>query len=623
MKFFIKCFRLIGTEKNYTINFKKGLNFISGPTSTGKTTIFELINYVLGAKDHKQYIEIGEKCTDVELEVSMNGNLFRIKRALFDFKLPVLVEIFDKEFDKFIIYSTFNVDETKEDSYSSFLLSQVNLDGIKISNQNFSFRDLFKFSYLKQTKIDNEDILSTSHWMKNRKEKATFEILFNIYNGLIGELKETLKVKNEEYNEEKIKYEGIKKFIKSSEIKDYSSVREIKNNICLEIEDVEKKLESNIEKIKEESSSNEVDNFRKSIIESKSYLKKIQKELSDQKQYIVKLNLLYHQYESDISKIDAVIMGVKELNKYQFIICPNCLQPLSEHVSEESCRLCGNHMQQAVENTVILKAEKSEIKKKRNELEKHISNEKMRNEELKETFTRMDDDIKGQEQLLDKLTKQYISPYYDEVSFLNVKLGTLNQELKVLENDLNIIQELNRLEIILLDKEKEVLRLKESIKKQSNKQDKESTLKKLSDKLKEILIEFQFPKLRDSGVYIDERNYLPYVRGRKYDDLGSLGAVSLITMAYYLAILLESDNHLNLLMIDTPGKNLGAHAATDDFQDEEILEAIIKYLMKLDEEFLETIQLFVINNGYPEILSKDKVILDFSPDGRQGLIDDI
>ena len=60
---------LLGSRKNYSVEFKDGLNYISGHTATGKMSILEIIDYSLGSKDHKSYIEIGRSCSAVELEL--------------------------------------------------------------------------------------------------------------------------------------------------------------------------------------------------------------------------------------------------------------------------------------------------------------------------------------------------------------------------------------------------------------------------------------------------------------------------------------------------------------------------------------------------------------------------
>ena len=110
---------------------------------------------------------------------------------------------------------------------------------------------------------------------------------------------------------------------------------------------------------------------------------------------------------------------------------------------------------------------------------------------------------------------------------------------------------------------------------------------------------FEFPKL--TTAYIDEKAYLPIVRDRKYDDLGSLASVILITMAYYLAILLvgsaDEFHHPNLLIIDSPRKNLGAQATEKEdveFKDERIFNAVIRHLFEIAEGQKDTLQLIVL-----------------------------
>lgn len=164
--------RLCGIRKNYEIKFKGGLNYISGPTSTGKTSILEMINYALGAERHKSYIEIGEACTDVELDIEIAGEKYRITRRLFEFTLPVKVELWDDEEKEYKYFDSFDIDSpSNEKSLSAFLIRKIGLGNIKISNQYLSFRDIFKYSYLKQTDIDTEDLMGESYWITNNKRK--------------------------------------------------------------------------------------------------------------------------------------------------------------------------------------------------------------------------------------------------------------------------------------------------------------------------------------------------------------------------------------------------------------------------------------------------------------------
>lgn len=626
MKFFLKTFRLIGLQKNYEFDFKSGLNFISGPTSTGKTTILELIDYVLGAKSHKAYIEVGSKCTDVELEIILEDTLYKIRRTLFEFNMPVLIEIFDEKNQKFVTFGIYEVDNPEsEKSLSSFLLSKIGLNGVKISNQSFSFRDLFKYSYLKQTKIDSEDMLSESNWAVFNKEKATFEIIFNFYDKLLGELKANLKKSQNELKDEKLRYEGIDEFLKTSGIENFGTVKLRRSEIEEKILELNQTIDSYKNQIDRDTPNSEVTKLRTSVLLKKTTLKESISELHDQEQYIGKLRLLFNQYESDIEKIDATIMGIKEINKYEFILCPNCLKPLNTHAHLTDCSLCGNSMEDLVENKLILKLERKNIVKKKNELEKHILFEVSRKKQIQHKIDTISDEIADEDRILEELTEKYVNPFVAEISLINLNLGKLYKELDELDGSLRFIKELNRLAILLADKSKEVKSLNEQIAEQSTLNDRSTAIHNLSIQFEKILEIFNFPKLEKA--YINQKNYLPYVRGRKYNDLGSLGAVTLITMAYYLSILVETtenqDNHLNLLMIDTPRKNLGISSANEDFKDEEIYNSIIKYFIHLDESMSSDIQLIVINNGYPDFLPKKDIILEFSANGQSGLIDDI
>ncbi len=209
---------LLGSRKNYPIKFKDGLNYISGHTSTGKTSILEMIDYALGSKEHKSYIEIGNSCSAVELELLIGAEQFLFRRKLFMFTEPVIVETWDVNKQKFVFYTRCDIDApSNPQSLSAFLIEKLNLADVAISGDRFSFRDLFKYSYLKQTEIDNEDIMREKDWPHNLKRKATLEIIFNLFDATLDGYKDTLKKKEAERSELDIRLQGIKDFLINSD----------------------------------------------------------------------------------------------------------------------------------------------------------------------------------------------------------------------------------------------------------------------------------------------------------------------------------------------------------------------------------------------------------------------
>ena len=240
-------------------------------------------------------------------------------------------------------------------------------------------------------------------------------------------------------------------------------------------------------------------------------------------------------------------------------------------------------------------------------------------------------DLLSSENELNHLLTNYNNPYLEQIEQLNYEIGQITQMKIEAKQGLKYLEEVDRQDRIFVKKATALSSLKETIRQlQKDITDKEQLIRQLSSVFKDILFAFEFPKL--TSAFIDERNYLPYVRNVKYNDIGSLASITLITMAYYIAILLmgikDEFCHLGLLMIDSPRKNLGAQAKENEdvvFRDERIYEAIINYLLKL-EELHEEIQIIVISNGYPAFLPSEYIIADFDRTGEDGtvigLIDD-
>ena len=621
---------LIGTRKNYEVIFKDGLNYISGPTSTGKTLILEMINYALGSEKHKSYIELGQSCTFVELELEIRDLKYTIKRKLFDFNEPVGVFVWDLKSNKFKFLDRFEIDiPSNPKSLTSFLLEKLNLSNIKVVKQDFSFRDIFKYSYLKQTEIDNENIMGEKNWQTSIKRKPTFEIIFNIYDELLAERKASLKVKNDELKGLQIKVNSINEFLQSSEMIDFKTYFEKRNDVDKSIVEKQKELyEIKVTgNIKDESTLG----LQRKILYLKNVCENLERNITEQTQYINKLSLLKNQYMSEVSKIEFIVEGYHALDRLDYVVCPSCLQPIDIDVQSDKCNLCGKEkIRPEIDEILSMKYDKKKIMKKNKELGEYIQKEGLNLELMIKKCSECKNKLLNSEKELLHLHKHYVSPLMERIEQLNYEIGESNRIITELENNHKMLIELDRINTLCKQKEKSVEDLKDKIRDTTGTViDKEDIIKNLSEQLTKNLIAFKFPKLENS--YIDKKTYLPHVRERLYSELGSLAGVTLITMAYYLAIAIcatkESFNHLGFLIIDSPRKNLGADSKEQVFKDEEIFNSIINFFIELDKNYTNEIQLIIVNNGYPIFLNKDNIIKEFDGDGTKGLpygmIDDI
>lgn len=627
---------LIGFRKNYEINFKEGLNFISGPMSTGKSSIAEMVNYAFGSEKHKAYIEIRNSCKEVELEFSVGENKFKIVRPLFDFKRPVKLFKWDIEDCRFENnFDLLEVDSpSNEKSLSAFLLNEIGLSSITVANQPFSFRDLFKYSYVKQSIIDSENLLMEKTWGPNIKRKPTLEIIFSIYDEMLGDLKQQLKVKAQHISHLEKKREGVFEFLKEIKVLD-------QKNYIEERAKLQEILSEKVNKLNEIKSSGKYDGdltmaIEKSIGELKERVINLNSDIVDKVKYVDKLLLLRNQYSNDIQKIEFILEGALILNNYDFELCPSCLNPINE---QEGCNLCGSNLKDLTEDeTKVFKSELLRLKKKFKNLTEFIEHQQRAVEHLEETRKVFEKELHIKQRELDHLRNHYISPFIEQIQQINYEIGNVTNNLDQIDNNLAMINQFSKINETILEEQKLHDQLQDKIKSlQQGQATREEVIRKLSKLFGEILEAFSFPKLSDA--FIKESDYLPYVRGVKYDELGSGGAVTMNTMAYFLAIaLLESDNknHLGFLIIDSPRKNLGADPKDEEeFKDEEIFNSIIRYFISVSnrnvseetKNVTENLQLIIINNGYPDFLEKKDLIKEFDGKGTRdlpyGLIDDI
>ncbi|WP_336129417.1 hypothetical protein [Mesoflavibacter sp. CH_XMU1422-2] len=626
---------LVGDDKNYEVEFKDGLNFITGPISTGKSTILELIDYCLGKKRHKNYEEVRLRCKYVSLDLYLNNERFLIERPLFSFDLPVKIHewnqqkmSFNDEFNFFIVTMP-----KEENSLAGFLQEKLEIPEMKLSGQTFSFRDLFKYCYISQPNIDSENILDEKHYTKAFKRKPTLEIILNSLNQLLNELKNDKKEQSQLINELLDRKEAIVKFLRDVELFSTKSQNEERKAslIIKRTEYLSQLMEvKNNGKLKNDNTKS----LEFQLFKLKNKIESLNEEEEEIRKYITKLNLLQNQYSNEIIKLDYLILSNGKLQSIEFSSCPSCNSEIDKK-EHNNCDLCGNTLTEYnEEEEKAIKLERKRLNMRLNSLKDFIEEQK----ELLYQKSKLKDKRKRQiqevEEKINTIQKQYISPFIEKIELLNRNIGELDKKIENLELSSNVQEELTILADDIQKKENKLKDIREQISEiENDSTDFSNIISRLSKKFSNILKSFQFPKL--NNAYISDKNYLPYVRGTKYDEIGSLGAVTLVNIAYFLSILelsleLKKSYHPKVLLLDTVGKNLGTRDvedANDEFKDTKIFKAVIKYLVGFSEKYKSKMQLFVINNDYTEDINESDIIVKFDGDGTKGyqygLIDDV
>jgi len=632
---YIHSLTIIGYRKNYIVEFKSGLNFITGPIATGKSSILEFVNYALGSKEHKEYLEVKSSCTDLELVIEIANIKYKIVRPLFFFDRPIKVYTWDtneqgftEDFEIYEISSPRN-----ENSLSNFLLTKLNLPEVSIANQKFSFRDLFKYCYVNQSSIDSEDLLNEKYYATNFKRKPTLEIILNSLNELLHQLKELRKLKKEDLTKFYERKNAIVDFLSSVDLdKKPDNIISEKNNLIAQKEKVINELNA----IKQNSKIK--DDFTKSL-ETQIFIynreiNKLNNLHNEILEYKEKLFLLRNQYSNESVKYDYLLMAHGKIQKIEFDSCPSCNSDLKPPEFGK-CALCGNELVDlGSEEIGALTLEKKRLSSKTMELIEFIEKQEHEIKEVSKEIDLLEKKRAKSEEKLNVTQQVYISPIISKIEELNRSLGEIDKQL---EN----VDATNKVQLELGEISKEIryaeLRFEDLVNQIKDLEDGnvnfDLLIKQLSKIFYSTLKAFDFPKLSDA--YIDEKSYLPYVRNVKYDSLGSGGAITLITIAYFVSILktclqLKKTYHPGILMLDTIGKNLGStenKTEEDEFRDHKIFRLMLKHLSDFANQNKDRIQLILINNNTTSDISDEDIIVQFDGIGthgiKYGLIDDI
>ena len=179
--FYIKQLKLSGNgPEPAIIIFKKGLNIISGPTGTGKSYIFQCLNYMLGSKTKPKPITEAKGYDSVSLTIVSSGETeytleSDLKGGSFILSSPGFA-------GKRTLARKHKSDDTE--NISAFLLELNNLSGKKVrknakgKTRTISYRDIARFILVDENRIitDSSPIVS-GQYTTATEEKSTFKLI--------------------------------------------------------------------------------------------------------------------------------------------------------------------------------------------------------------------------------------------------------------------------------------------------------------------------------------------------------------------------------------------------------------------------------------------------------------
>ena len=312
-------------KKNAELILAKGLNVIAGASNTGKSYIFQCLNFVFGGKEKPKPIKESEGYSEILLEiVSYSGETITLKRNLSDEKMYLYhsnIDNINSSIPKEIINKH---DKDDPNNISTILLLECGAEYKNLSKNkshhtvSFSFRDFTNLIMLDELKIieDISPIYDGGGYVTRTKNKSAFKAIITGVDDT-----EFKGNKQEELNKAKIqaKIELIDEIIikTQKEVQDLKSTDKIKDS---------SEIEEDIQNIKKEINNRRNDLGK--IEENRKILWEEILKLKNEKIYFNELGnrfeLLKENYESDIQRLEFIDESEFYLNQLVDVNCPLC-----------------------------------------------------------------------------------------------------------------------------------------------------------------------------------------------------------------------------------------------------------------------------------------------------------
>jgi hypothetical protein len=616
------------------------LAIIAGQISTGKTSVLEFIRYCLGGSDFPHHPEIRSRVRSAQLECELQGTTFVIERGavLQPSKIATvhscaLEGLDEPHFEKELLVAPPN----DENSLSQYLLDQFGIGQVVLREaptreasgvDRLSVKDVLRLMFVENPDLDNRNLLLENNVHVVRlKHEQVLDLLFGAHDNTAASLAAQARSLEADIKGREVDRAAIEAFMKEQKIPD----RVIIDGRMVELVEQLSRLVRRREQIESQMQAEAAfgDQQRSAYQNAADRARRASNDLRGAQTQLDRLVALSAQYEQDVKKLVFAKDASRLFDPFAIQVCPWCLQPvnISAEAMNGECVAC--HQPLSDDEEVDLDRELRAVRTRQRELLQYVDELYERASTYEAELESSSGDQRGAQRAFDEAMRGRFSPFMSQRDELLAAEGRVDADAREQRRLLDMHrsrerrgEELGALRQQLAD----VLRAQ--VDAEAINVARSDVIEDLEQRFGSILAEFHYPKLADPQL--DER-YVPSVRGVRYDQLGSAGAMTLISLAWYLSVFeksIEDDGaHPGLLMIDSPQKNLvpASGQQADDYQAPAIARSVYEHLIQwTSSDPGSTSQILLVDNDPPDFTG-DHLAVRYTGNAEvspYGLIDD-
>ncbi|HZK96681.1 MAG TPA: hypothetical protein VFC67_20955 [Prolixibacteraceae bacterium] len=437
--------------------FHKGVNIIRGKNSSGKSTISNFIFYALGG-DYTNWNAESLKCREVFAEVSINNATYTLKRTVSSSRsqpMSIFWGSFEEAKNDAINWKTFSYSQGDDRmSFTNVLFKALSYTETRSeSDNNITIHQLLRLIYIDQDS-PTQCLFRRENFDMPATRLAISEMLLGIYDDSLYNDRLTLRKAKKDYDEKKREFDNLNRLYTKSG--NATTLEGLNKEI--------QKLKGELDKIQAEITKTKEATTLKIAKNSASRVEKIQKELMPLKQKLRELSSDVYQLDLDIIDSNSFIETLKKRNidldnsiltkqilgDLTLTNCPQCLNPLENHIPEGHCFLCKQPLSEDEERTHA-KRLKQEIELQIKESEGLLINKERKLVDLRGVLPEWKEKVNTYQKELDIAISESQSTRDDKIDDLYVLKGGVEKQLELLTQQLKGIDLLEQLKKELAD----------------------------------------------------------------------------------------------------------------------------------------------------------------------------
>jgi hypothetical protein len=590
-------------KSSAVVEFKAGFNVISGPSDTGKSLIFECLNYVLGGSGQPKEPPEAKGYTNLFLTLNAGEQKFTIERSV----LSNDVRVYEDEYDNIdddTPCKELSASANARDNLSDYLLKIVGIEGKKLKKNernetvSLTFNVLRNLILIDEGRIQkNTSPILTDNPTSATPEKTLFRFLLTgiDYSNVIVHQKPEIR-----------KADANARINLLNHLIENSSLNIKKDATHDELEEqlqrLEEKIEAEITKISENHS--EIERLQQ---ERKDLWNKII--IADSKvdhfdEILSRFTLLQQHYQTDLDRLDAIIETGSILSHADKSNCPLCGADPSHHQPE--CVISENEISSIKASCEF---EKNKIHSLQTDLNNTIVQVMAERDEYREEKKQSDKRYKE----IDVLLKEKLGP---SITVLKRQLHEFFSTQKDIEIMISMVDQIKEMEELKVSAEDDLKPQPKPKKIPAGVQAAEVT--DLLKVIEETLRDWKYPELGRVGFSEDQQDIT--IGNKNRADQGK--GYRAITHAAFIISLMEycvSNNkpHPGFVVLDSP---LVTFRGTDNPDEGETISDDMKqyFYTELSKTAKDRQIIIIENDDPPDEIISDLNFIHFTKDVRRG-----